>query len=239
MGSDEGESREGESGGRVNPNIQIIDAEQRSAAWFAARAGRLTGSKAADAIDFLKTGSKGESAKRRDYRFQLVAERLSGCPEEDGDGFVSEAMQRGIVKEPDLRRSYEAVTGNVAQTTGFLSHSLYMAGCSLDGHVGNFDGIIEGKCPKTSTHLRYLREGVVPKNYLPQILHNLWISGAAWCDFVSFDDRLPESMRMFIVRYERDEKALDAYVDQALTFLAEVDLEVKSLQGWKVFEGAA
>lgn len=218
-------------------NFTVIDAAQRSPQWFAARAGRITGSKAACVVDFLKSGK--ESADRRDYRFQIVAETLSGQPEEDGNGYVSSAMARGVEKEPDLRRSYEAITGLVVQSTGFLAHTTHKAGCSLDGHVGNFAGIIEGKCPKTATHLKYLREGIVPKDYLPQIWHNLWISGAAWCDFVSFDDRLPEHMRTFIVRCERDEAAINAYVEQALKFLEEVDLEVKSLQGWKVLQGRA
>lgn len=218
-------------------NFTICTAEQRSPEWYAARAGRLTGSKACDAIDFLKSGK--ESAKRRDYRFQLVAERLSGLPEDDGSGFVNAAMQRGIDKEPDALGAYEVLTGRVARKTGFLAHGKYLAGCSLDAHVGDFAGILEIKCPKTSTHLTYLRTGKVPEDYLPQILHNLWISGAAWCDFLSFDDRLPEHMQTFLKRVERDQKAIDQYADAALAFLAEVDLEVKSLQGWKALEGSA
>jgi hypothetical protein len=220
-------------------DFTIVTAEQRSKEWFAARAGRLTGSKAADAIDFLKTGAKGESAKRRDYKFQLIAECLSGQPEEDGDGYVSQAMQRGIDKEPDLLGAYEIVTGRVARKSGFLAHNTIRAGCSLDAHVGNFIGIVEGKCPKTATHLKYLRENVVPSQYVPQITHNLWISGAVWCDFVSFDDRLPENMRTFIIRVERDEKVIAAYAEQALKFLAEVELEVASLKGWNVLQGTA
>lgn len=215
----------------------VVTAEQRSKDWFAARAGRLTGSKACDAIDFLKNGK--ESAARRDYRFQLVAERLSGQPEEDGDGYINAAMQRGIDKEPDLLGAYEIVTGRVARKSGFLAHTSFLAGCSLDAHVGHFTGIVEGKCPKTATHLKYLREGVVPALYVPQILHNLWISGAAWCDFVSFDDRLPENMRTFIVRVERDEKAIADYAGKALQFLYEVEREVASLRGWSILEGNA
>lgn len=211
-------------------NFTVIDAPQRSPEWFAARAGRLTGSKAADAMSFLKGGK--ESAARRDYRFQLVAERLSGQPQEDG--YVNEAMQRGIDKEPDALGAYEVLTGRVGRKSGFLSHDTILAGCSLDAHVGDFSGIVEIKCPKTVTHLKYLRAGVVPEDYLPQITHNLWISGAAWCDFLSFDDRLPENMRTFLVRVNRDEKAIAAYVEAATKFLSEVDLEVSSLRGWSV-----
>lgn len=214
----------------------IIDAPQRSPEWYAARAGRITGSKAACVTDFLKSGK--ESAERRDYRLQIVAEALSGQPEDSGDGYVSPAMQRGIDKQPDAEGAYEILTGRVIRATGFLAHNTIRAGCSLDGHVGNFAGIVEIKCPKTATHLTYLRTGVVPDNHMPQILHNLWISGAAWCDFISFDDRLPEHMRTFIKRVERNEKAIAEYEKAALAFLNEVELEVASLRGWKVLEVA-
>lgn len=213
----------------------IITAAQRSPEWFAARAGRLTGSRAADAIDFTKT--KGESAKRRDYRYQLVAERLTGLPQEDG--FVSEAMQRGIDKEDAALGAYELVTGRAARKTGFLAHTELLVGCSLDAHVGEFAGIVEVKCPKTATHIKYLRDGKVPDDYLPQILHNLWIAGAGWCDFVSFDDRLPEHMQVFVVRVERNEKAIAEYATKAMQFLDEVELELASLKGWKVLSEPA
>jgi hypothetical protein len=213
----------------------VIDADQRSDAWRLARAGRLTGSRAADAIDFLKGGK--ESAKRRDYKYQLVAEQLCGTPEENG--YVNDAMLRGIEKEPEALGAYEVLTGNLARTSGFLSHTSILAGCSLDAHVGAFEGILEIKCPKTATHLKYLRAGVVPEDYRPQMVHNLWISEANWCDFLSFDDRLPENMRTFLVRLERDEKAIAAYAAQAEQFLAEVALEVNSLRGWSVLSGAA
>jgi len=209
-------------------NFVEIAAPQRSLEWFAARVGRLTGSKAADAIDFLKTGSKGESAKRRDYRFTLLAERLSGQPDEDG--FVSEAMQRGIDKEPEARDAYEILTGRAAMVSGFLSHTSILAGCSLDAHVGDFDGLLEIKCPKTATHLEYLRAGVVPAKYLPQITHNLWISGAAWCDFLSFDDRFPSELQTFLVRVKREDVDMAAYEAAALKFLAEVQVEVDAIR---------
>jgi hypothetical protein len=113
-----------------------------------------------------------------------------------------------------------------------------LAGCSLDGHVGDFEGIVELKCPKTATHCKYLREGSVPEDYLPQITHNLWVSGAEWCDFVSFDDRLPENMQTFVKRVKRTDVDIFKYEQAALTFLEEVDREVSSLRGWSVL-GAA
>jgi putative phage-type endonuclease len=208
-------------------NFTIIDAPQRSAEWFAARAGRLTGSKAWAALDFTKT--KGESAYRRDYRTQLVCERLTGQPQEDG--FVNDAMQRGIDLEPKAFAAYEALTGNVAQRTGFLAHTTHMAGCSLDGHIDNFAGILEIKCPKSATHLAYLRgKQVVPEDHITQVMHNLWVTGAEWCDFLSFDDRFPADLQTFLVRVKRDDLDLAGYEAKALAFLADVDNDVNELK---------
>lgn len=212
-------------------NFTIIDAPQRSPEWFAARAGNLTGSKAWLVTDFLKTGAKGESAKRRDYRLQLVCERLTGLPQEDGDGYVNEAMQRGIDLEPAAFAAYEALTGAVALRTGFLAHNTLRVGCSLDGHIDGFKGLLEIKCPKTATHIGYWRgKNEVPADHLPQILHNLWVTGAEWCDFLSFDDRLPADMQTFLVRVNRADVDIATYEAAAMKFLAEVDAEVAELK---------
>lgn len=204
----------------------IVNADQRSPAWFQARAGRLTGSRAADMLATIKTG---EAAARRDYRMQLVTERLTGQPQEDG--FVNAAMQRGIDMEPLGLAAYEAVTGNVAIRTGFLSHVTHLAGCSLDGHVDNFAGIVELKCPKSATHLRWLNEGVLPREYLPQVTHNAWIAGAEWVDFLSYDDRFPAELQVFYVRVLSKDLDIEKYEKSALAFLAEVDESVNVLMG--------
>lgn len=204
--------------------FRIVDAPQRSAEWFSARLGRLTGSRASDMLATIKNG---EAAARRDLRTQLVCERLTGQVQEDV--FVNAVMQRGIDAEPLAFAAYEAQTGTLVERSGFLAHVEHMAGCSLDGHVDGFKGLIELKCPKSTTHLRYLRGGVVPSDYLPQILHNLWITRAQWADFVSFDDRYPPELQLFIVRVERDEQQIAAYQSKALAFLAEVETEANAL----------
>lgn len=206
-------------------SFTVVDAEQRSPEWFAARLGRLTGSRAADMLATIKAG---EAAARRDLRMQLVCERLTGQLQEDA--FVNAAMQRGVDLEPVAFAAYEGVTGNLTHRSGFLAHTEHLAGCSLDGHVEDFEGIVELKCPKSATHLRYLRAGTVPPEHLAQITHNLWVSGAAWCDFVSFDDRFPENLQLFRVRVPRDEAAVAAYAAKALAFLAEVQTEVEAIQ---------
>lgn len=203
----------------------ICEAEQRSPEWFAARLGRLTGSRAGDMLAAIKSG---EAAARRDYRMQLVCERLTGQLQEEV--FVNAAMQRGVELEPIARDAYERRTGGFMQATGFLAHTEHLAGCSLDGHVGDFEGIVELKCPKSATHLKYLRAGVMPPEHLPQVLHNLWITGAQWCDFVSFDDRFPKHLSLFVVRVPREEIGILAYEKCALKFLAEVEFEMLDLR---------
>lgn len=204
--------------------FKIIEAEQRSPEWFLARAGRLTGSRANDILAKIKSG---EAAARRDYRLQLTAERLTGLPQESD--FVNTAMQRGIDCEPLAFAAYEAATGEMVRRTGFICADELMVGCSLDGDVSNFQGIIELKCPKTATHLTYFKAGGLPPMHLAQVTHNLWVTGAQWCDFVSWDDRLPKALQLFKVRVHAQDLDIESYDGAAMQFLAEVEAEVTSL----------
>ena len=207
-------------------SVRIVDCEQRSPDWYAARAGRLTGS-VADAITAtLKSG--GEPAARRDLRLKLAVERMIGRAMET-DGFVSRDMQRGIDCEPLALAMYEADTGLIARRTGFVEHDSLPVGCSLDGDVDNFRGIVELKCPKSATQVSYICGGKLPSDYVAQVTHNVWVTGAEWCDFVSFDDRLPDPLSYFRVRVMRADLDISGYMAAALKFLAEVDVEVRSL----------
>lgn len=206
--------------------MKMLDAfPQRSPEWFACRLGRLTGSRACDMAAQIKSG---EAAARRDYRLELVCERLTGRPAEDG--YVSKDMQRGTDLEPIAFQRYEAETGDLVRSTAFIQHDELMAGCSLDGDVDNFTGIVELKAPKTSTHIGYLRSKTVPRDYLWQITHNLWITGAEWADFVSYDDRLPEDLQFVRIRVMRADVDIAAYELLARQFLREVDAEVEAIQ---------
>lgn len=198
----------------------VDTSEQRSAAWFEARLGRATGSRAGDILATIKSG---EAAARRDYRTQLVCERLTGQPQ-DSD-YINADMLRGIECEPLARAAYEALTGELVTPTGFLAHTELMAGCSLDSHVGDFDGIIEIKVPRSANHLKYLKSGKVPAEHMAQITHNLFITGAAWCDFVSWDDRFPPELQLFTAHVSRSEVDIAAYELLVRQFLREVDDE--------------
>lgn len=213
----------------------IIEHPQRSDEWFAARAGRLTGSKAHCAIAIGKAGA--ESVIKRDYRIQLACERLTGKPAEGG--YVNFDMQRGIDLESTALAAYEVATGEMVRTTGFLSGDSLPVGCSLDGDISNFKGILELKCPKTNTHIGYWRDrNSLFNEYKAQVLHGLWVTGASFCDLCSYDDRLPASLQFLCVRIERDEALIEAYAEQATRFLAEVDLEVEAIRALMQKEAA-
>ena len=198
---------------------------QRSAAWLVARCGHLTGSRARAV---LAVGRHGESLMRAAYRHQLVSERYTGVPV--ADGFVSAAMRRGLDQEPAAVRAYEAEMGARVMRTGFLVHPTVRAGCSLDGSVDDFDGILEIKNPNSATHLRTIQDGRLPARHRAQVTHNLWISGARYCDFVSFDDRCPSEARLLIVRVYATELDLAGYDAQAVAFLAEVEAELVAVR---------
>ena len=166
-------------------NYAIIDAEQRSPAWFSARAGRVTASKAADVLALSKKDGK-ELAARRDYRTQLALEWLLQRPLDDGSGYQNADMQRGVELEPDALAAYEAVTGAVVRRTGFVASTERNIGVSTDGDVDNFTGLVEIKAPRAANHFGYIKAGAVPPEYIPQLVHGQLVTGAQWTDFVSY-----------------------------------------------------
>lgn len=206
-------------------NFTIIDAEQRSPEWFAARVGRLTGSVAGEMLAKI---AKGEAAGRRNLRVRLVLERLTGRPQEAA--FVTPAMQAGVDREAAAFAAFEALTGNVAVRTGFLAHTSLMAGCSLDGHMGNFETLLSIKCRQPPAHLEFLKTGVMPASALAQIRHELWLTGASSHEYFSWNPDFPPALQSRIVTVKRADAEIPAYEDAALTFLAEVDREVEVVQ---------
>ena len=205
--------------------VTVVNVPQRSGAWFEARLGRLTASRAGDVVARIKTG---EAAARRDYRMQLVCERLTGMAQ-DSD-FQSAAMLRGIEMEAAAVAAYEAETGQLVREVGFYAVDELEAGCSPDGIINDGEGVLEVKCPKSATHLQYLRDGKLPSRYVAQVTCALWVTGAKWADFVSFDDRFPLPLQFLRVRVERDEAAIVAFDEAARAFLAEVDRDEAELR---------
>lgn len=201
--------------------------KQGSPEWLQARCGLATASCFADVLASLKSGA--EAASRRNYRAQLIAERLTGVPAET---YLSAEMKWGQEQEPFARIAYEARTGNVVQQVAFIRHETLMAGASPDGLIGE-DGQCEIKCPNTATHIDALLKGMDP-GHIPQIQGNLWMSGRRWADFVSYDPRMPEHMQLYIQRIERDEKYIEKLEAEVRKFLAEVDKTLAELEAkWK------
>lgn len=199
--------------------------------WKLIRAGKATGSKAA--CIFAEGRTKGsEAVTRRDYRVQLVTERLTGRPAEDG--FVSKEMLHGTETEPFARMAYEAATGAMVREAGFAYLPDLAAGASVDGFIDDDAdglGLLEAKCPKSATHIVYLQAKRLPPEYVPQATHEIWITGAAFVDFVSFDPRMPERLQLFKVRVYRNEFDLKAHEAGVRQFLGEVDaLEAQLLK---------
>lgn len=197
---------------------------QGSPEWFADRCGCVTASRISDIIAKTKTGP---SASRVNYLAQLVAERLTGVVEPT---FSSGAMQLGTDTEPLARAAYEIRTGEMVDQVGFILHpEIAFAGASPDGLI-NADGLVEIKCPNTATHIEYLRAGKVVEKYKPQMAWQMASTGRVWCDFVSYDPRLPERMQLFVVRYARDDEYIKGITDEVKKFLAEVDEAIKELE---------
>lgn len=207
--------------------FSIIDCDQRTERWHLARSGRATGSRANCVLAKAKSGN-GEAVTRRDYRLQLAVEIITGQPQDEG--YSNHDMRRGADVEHLALGTYEARSGNFLRRTGFISMSEVRAGCSLDGDVNDFEGIVEVKCPKMATHVSYIRAARVPPEYVAQCTHDLWVTGAQWVDFVSHDERMPPHLQYFCVRAYRNEFDIDGYEKELTRFLAEVAIEVRELQ---------
>ena len=196
---------------------------QGSPEWFAIRLGKVTASRVSDVVARTKSGP---SASRANYMAELIAERLTG---ETAPAFTNAAMQWGTEKEPDARAAYSFRTDSEVSTIGFVIHpSITDSGASPDGLIGD-DGLVEFKCPNTATHIDTLLSGAVPAKYLTQMQWQMACTGRRWCDFVSYDPRMPETMRLFIQRVERDEKLIFSLEKDVREFLDDMAKKLAQL----------
>ena len=204
--------------------MTMVNLEQGSQEWLLARCGKVTASRVADIIAKTKSGY---SASRGNYLAELVCERLTGVPT---DTYKSAAMEWGTAQEPHARAAYEAVGGVLVQEVGFVPHpSIPDAGASPDGLVG-VDGLIEIKCPYTATHIETMLSGKIPDRYNTQMQWQMACTGSEWCDFVSYDPRMPQNMRLFLARTVRDDLAIRAMETEVITFLQELSDKVAALK---------
>jgi putative phage-type endonuclease len=197
--------------------------EQRTEEWYTARAGKVTASRVADVIARTKTGY---GASRATYMAELVIERITGQPTEK---FSSAAMQWGTEKEPEALSAYQVETGALVKPVGFVIHpDISASGASPDGLI-DAEGLIEVKSPASATHLDTLLLQKIPARYQTQMLWQMACTGRAWCDFVSYDPRMPDHLKLFVQRFNRDDLLIKEIEDQVRVFIAEIDQKVEDL----------
>ena len=197
--------------------------EQRSTEWYAARCGSLGASQLNEA---LATTKNGWGASRENLKNRIIAERLTGSPTET---FQNAAMQWGVDQEDNARKAYESHTGTFVEEMGIAFHpDLKHTHASPDGLVGE-DGLIEIKCPNTTTHIETLKAQKVPSKYMNQMLWQMRCVDRQWCDYVSFDPRLPAHLQLFIKRVERDDAAIAELEAKVAEFLDELQGEIDEL----------
>lgn len=202
------------------------DIEQKSADWYAMRCGCVTSSRLNDVVAKLKR-KDGEAAARANYRKELAIERLTG---NTYDHYVSPYMEWGTENEPLARTEYELLTGNTVTSIGGALHdSIKYFWASTDSLV-NDDGILEIKCPTSINHLDVWVSGEIPEEYHWQMLGGMACTGRQWCDFVSFDPRMPEELRLFVKRFPRNDALVRAAELEVGQFLKEVDEMVTKLK---------
>lgn len=204
---------------------------QGSEEWLAARLGKVTASRMADVMAKTKSGW---GAGRANYMAELICERLTGS---QADRFTNAAMQHGTETEPQARVAYEFMTGNAVAEIAFVDHpTIGMSGASPDGLVGD-DGLIEIKCPNTATHIDTLLNDTVPDKYRKQMLWQMACTGRRWCDFVSFDPRLPPDLQLWITQVIPEPGEIAELETAVSAFILEMDEKIQALQ--KKYEMAA
>jgi len=202
----------------------IAGALQRTESWYADRCGKVTASPIFKVYKKLKNGSY--SSERETYFFQVLGEVLTGVP---ASGVKSAAMQRGIDKEAEAREAYTRKTNYPVYEAPFIVHPrIERAGASPDGFVGD-DGLVEIKCPLTATAAKVLLTDYLDETYAAQIQWQLACTGRQWCDYVVYDDRLPEPLRLYIRRIERNDALIADVEKEVVKFLEEIDEAVSAL----------
>ena len=202
-----------------------IAVEQGTPEWHQLRLGKVTASRVADILARTKTGP---SASRQNYLIELALQRTTGIIAES---YSNAAMEWGTQTEPQARVAYEVTTNNFVDQLAFVDHpSIDWFGCSPDGLVSD-RGLVEIKCPNSTTHWEYFKFNRPPQKYVIQMQAQMAVTGRDWCDFISFDPRMPERSQLLIVRVDRDEAFIAEMEKQIKQFLSEVEVEVNLMKG--------
>lgn len=199
-------------------------ADQRTDEWRQDRAGRITGSRFKDVISVKKDGKS--TAERAKLMRQLAFERMAGIPAHEVGG---KALAWGTEVEPVAVQLYELHTGNIVMASPFVAHPRYdFVGSSPDGLVGSKGGI-EIKSPHDEgVHINTWLEGM-PAEHMPQVQGNMWVTGRDWWDFISYDPRQCERLRLYVQRVPRDDAYIASMAAAILQFEAELQQMIEQL----------
>lgn len=181
-----------------------LDCEQGSEEWLQARLGIPT----ATGFENIVTATGKKSSAQIKYMAELIEESIIGLQDES---FKSRFMERGNQLEPLARSAYEFITGNsVRQVGGVYLDENREVMVSPDGLIPELKKGLEIKCPKMSTHIRYLLEGGLPSEYVIQVQANLWVTGYETWDFVSY---CPEYQKqtLYLFTVERNPLLMSAF----------------------------
>jgi putative phage-type endonuclease len=207
--------------------------QQGTEEWLRARVGKVTASRIADVVAKTKTGW---GASRKNYAAELVIERLTGEP---APHYTNAAMEYGTQCEPEARAAYAFLQDINVEEVGFCPHySIAEAGCSPDGLIGD-DGLVEIKCPNSATHIEVLLSETIPDAHIKQMQFQMACTGRQWCDYLSYDKRLPEPMRIWIKRVTRDTKMITELEIAACVFLTEIEETIAALKSKYMVKRAA
>ena len=206
----------------------MSEVEQGTPEWFAQRCGKATASRISDIVAKTKTGY---STSRANYMAQLVVERMTN---QVAESYSNAAMEWGVENETFARAAYEAKTGNMVDQVGAIDHPrIAMSAASPDALVGD-DGCLEIKCPNTATHIDTILGEAPAKKYYDQMQWQMVCANRSYCDFVSFDPRMPAHLQLFVKRIERNDEYIEQLEKEVVQFLMEVEDKVKKLNEIKV-----
>ena len=202
-----------------------VAVEQGSPEWFQMRLGKVTASRVADILAKTKTGP---SASRQNYLIELAIQRTTGIIQES---YSNSAMEWGVQNEGLARCAYEVNTNNFVDQVAFIDHpSIAWFGCSPDGLVSD-RGLVEIKCPNSATLWEYFKAKKAPNKYVIQMQAQMAVTGKDWCDFISFDPRMPDRSQLLIVQVPRDPEFILFMETEIKQFLSEVEVEVNLMKG--------
>lgn len=204
--------------------MAIHEVRQGSTEWLSLRLGKVTASRVAAATAKSITHS-GPGISRTKYMEELIYEHISGQPYEY---YRSASMDWGLETEPLARAAYERHLGVSVLETGFVDHPFIpMSGASPDGLVGG-EGLVEIKCPNSHTHLETIRKGRIAGKYIKQMRWQMACTRRRWCDFVSYDPRVPQKNRLFIKRIHADHE-IEILEKAVIEFVKDLKKSIREL----------